>query len=125
MTTDRITLDEAMARAESWRKNPRTRPTPAVAIAVSTALAARVQQLEQYLRLAVGREVLIERGSPGRGPETGPGFGRRVPAVIEEAPVGIGDQVRCKLLRDDPDAVCSPTKAGESGIWALSQIIID
>jgi len=116
---------EALDRAESWRKNPQMRPTPAVAIAVSTTLAVRVQQLEQRLRLAVGREVLIARGNPNRGPETGPGFGRRVPAVIEEALEGLGDQVRCKLLTDDPDAVGTPNQAGDSGLWALSQIIIE
>lgn len=119
---------EALARAESWRKKPRTRPTPDVAIAVSTALAARVRQLEQHLRLAVGREVLIARGNPNRGPETGPGFGRRVPAVIEEAAeaaIGLGDQVRCRLLVDDPGADGAPNQAGDSGLWALSQIIVE
>ena len=116
---------EALAKAESWRKNPRMRPIPAVAIDVATTLAARVQQLEHHLRLAVGRKVLIERGNPKRGPETGPGFGRRVPAVIEEAIIGNGGQVRCKLLADDPDAVGSPNKAGESGVWAMSQIGIE
>ena len=116
---------EALARAESWRMNPRMRPTPVVAIAVATALANRVQQLEQRLRLAEGREVLIERGNPNRGPETGPGFGRRVPAVIEEAAVGNGCQVRCKLLADDPDAVGAPNQVGDSGLWALSQVIIE
>lgn len=119
-----MNIAEALDRAEAWRKNPRLRPTTDVAISVSTALAARVHQLEQRLRLAVGCEVLIERGNPDRGPETGPGFGRRVPAVIEEAVVGIGDQVRCRLLMDDPDAVGSPNRAGDSGVWALSQIVL-
>lgn len=116
---------EALDRAESWRKNPRIRPTAEVARQVATTLAARVQQIEKRLRLSVGREVLIERGNPNRGPETAAGFGRRVPAVIEEAVIGIGDQVRCKLLTDDPNAVSAPNRAGESGLWSLSQIIIE
>lgn len=116
---------EALARTEAWRMNPRMRPTPAVAIAVATALANRVQQLEQRLRLVEGREVLIERGNPRRGPETGPGFGRRVPAVIEDAVAGNGYDVRCKLLADDPDAVGAPNRAGDSGLWSVSQIIIE
>lgn len=116
---------EALKRAESWRNNPRMRPSPPVAIAVATALASHVRQLEQRLRLIKGREVLIERGNPNRGPDTGPGFGRRVPAVIEEPMVGIGDQVQCKLLADDPDAVGAPNRAGDSGLWSVSQIIIN
>lgn len=52
-------------------------------------------------------------------------LGRRVPAVIEEPMVGIGDQVQCKLLADDHDAVGAPNWAGDSGLWSASQIIID
>lgn len=119
---------EALARAESWRDNPRMRPQPDAAKAVGTTLAARVRQLEQQLsqvkRLAAGRQVLIERGNPDRGPDTGPGFGRRVPAIIEEALVGDW-QVQCKLLVDDQDAVGSPCRAGDSGLWSVSQIVIE
>lgn len=68
--------------------------------------------------------MLIERGNPDRGPETGPGFGRRVPAEIEEALIGDW-QVRCKSLTDDPNAVGAPCLAGDSGLWSVSQIIIE
>lgn len=119
---------EALARAESWRENPRMRPQPDAAKLVGTTLAARVRQLEQQLsqvkRLAAGRQVLIERGNPNRGPGTGPGFGRRVPAIIEEALVG-DVQVRCKLLVDDQDAVAAPCMTGDSGLWSVSQIVIE
>lgn len=121
-------LGEALAREKSWRENPNMRPQPSTAKAVATVLANRVQELEHQLalaqRLAIGRKVLILRGNPGRGPETGPGFGRKVPAVIQEVPAGTW-QVRCQLLEDDPDAVGSPSRAGESGLWAISQIVED
>lgn len=119
---------EAVIRANSWRENQKTRPQPDTARAVAIALADRVLQLEEQLRLvrrmALGRQVLIARGNADRGSETGPGFGRRVPAVIEE--VLVGDwQVRCKLLVDDPHGVGGPCRAGDSGFWSASQIIID
>lgn len=118
----------ALAREESWREHPQVRPRPDTAKAVAAALASRVRQLERQMnamqRLLVGRRVLIERGNPGRGPETGPGFGRRVSAVIEEVPVGDWE-VRCRLLVDDPDAVGAPCRAGDSGFWSVSQIIVE
>lgn len=121
-------VSEALAREKSWRENPRMRPLSETSRAIAASLADRVRQLEQQLcqvkRLVVGRQVQIDRGNPGRGPETGPGFGRRVPAVIEEALVGDW-QVRCRLLADDPNAVGSPCRAGDSGLWSVSQIIIE
>lgn len=119
---------EALIREKSWRENPRSRPQPDVAKAVAALLADRVYQLEKQLsqakRLAVGRQVLIERGNTARGPETGAGFGRRVPAVIEEALIGDW-QVRCRLLVEDPDAVVAPNRVGDSGLWSISQIVIE
>lgn len=121
-------LAEALAREKSWRGNPQMRPQPSTARMVAATLVDRIQQLDQQLtqlqRLTMGRQVLIDRGNSSRGPETGPGFGRRVPAVIEEALVGDW-QVRCKLLVDDPDAVGAPCRAGDSGLWSVSQIIIE
>ncbi len=119
---------EALAREQLWRENPQIRPQPKTAQAVATVLAERVRQLESQMalmqRLVVGRQVLVHRGNPGRGPETGSGFGRKIPAIIEEAPVGVL-QIRCRLLVDDPDAVVSPCLAGESGLWSASQIVVD
>jgi hypothetical protein len=119
-------IAEAMVREKSWRESPKIRPAPNVAKMVAATLATRVQQLEEQLaamqRLVVGRQVLIRRGNPDRGPETGPGFGRQIAAVIEEAPVGTS-QVRCKLLVNDPDSVGGPSQAGESGLWSISQIV--
>ena len=120
-----MNTDEALSREKSWSENPRMRPQPGVARAVAYTFANRVRQLEAQLeqlqRLVVGRQILIERGNPNRGPGTGQGFGRRVPAVIEE--VMDAWQVRCKLLSDDPDAVSAPSRAGDSGLWSVSQII--
>lgn len=119
-------VSEALAREKAWRESPQSRPQPGVAKSVAAALADSVRQLEDQLvlaqRLAVGRHIQILRGNPGRGQETGPGFGRKIPAVIEEV-FGVG-QVRCKLLADDPNAVGAPCLAGESGWWSVSQIIL-
>lgn len=122
-----VDLTEAMARAKAWRSNPKMRPEPRTARAVAAALADRITQLEGQLataqRLAAGREVLLLRGNPARGPETGAGFGRKVPAVVVEASVG-HHQVLCRLLADDHDAVGSPCRAGDEGLWAASQVIV-
>lgn len=121
-------LKEAMSRADAWRSNPRTRPTPDAARGVAATLADRVTLLEGQLalaqRLTAGRQVSILRGNPDRGPETGPGFGRKVPAVIVDAAVG-SYQVQCRLLADDPDAVGAPCRAGDIGLWSASQIIVE
>lgn len=121
-------VSEALAREQSWRESPQTRPQPAAAKAVAATLANQVRLLEQQLgnvqRLAVGRQVLILRGNPNRGPETGPGFGRRVPAVIVET-ADDAHQVRCQLLADDPDAVAAPCRAGEVGLWSISQVVVE
>ncbi len=63
--------------------------------------------------IAPGDEVILVRGSRGRGPETGPGFERKVRAKY----LG-GDAVNvfCELLEDDPHGG-APTKAGETGMW--------
>ena len=60
-----------------------------------------------------GDEVILVRGSRGRGPETGPGFEREVRARY----LG-GDAVNviCQLLEDDPHGGI-PTRAGEIGCW--------
>lgn len=121
------TVDDALAKVSAWRDNPRMRPQPEAVRAVAGVLADRVVQLEQQLarvkRLAEGREVLILRGNPDRGPETGPGFGRHVPAIIEDALVEDWGVV-CRLLCDDPGAVGAPCNKGDSGHWSASQIVI-
>lgn len=60
-----------------------------------------------------GDEVVLVRGSRGRGPETGPGYEREVRARY----LG-GDELNviCELLEDDPNGG-SPTKTGETGCW--------
>jgi hypothetical protein len=65
--------------------------------------------------IRVGDEVVLIRGSRGRGPESGPGFERRLRARY----LG-GDgphMVTCALLEDDPNATCAPFHAGEIGTW--------
>lgn len=64
--------------------------------------------------IMVGDEVILTRGSRGRGPESGSGFERDIRARY----IG-GDQhnVRCILLEDDPNATVAPFKAGEAGTW--------
>lgn len=119
-------IAEALAREESWRSNARIRVQPSTARAVASVLASRVHELEAQVtllqRLTVGVRVMIHRGNPDRGPETGPGFGRKIPAVIEAAPIGCW-QVQCRLLVDDPGAVGLPNRAGDSGLWSVSQIV--
>ena len=121
-------LKEALARAESWRSNPGIRPLPKTARDVAATLAGQIALLEAQLvrarRLAAGRKVLILRGNPARGPETGPGFGRKVPAVILDAAHGL-HQVECRLLADDPDAVGSPCRTEDIGLWSASQILVE
>lgn len=121
-------INEAMARAAHWRANPRTRPLSYTARIIVGTLAVRIAQLEEQLeiakRLAASRQVLIFRGNPDRGPETGRGFGRKVPAVIVDAAPG-ANQVQCRLLVDDPGAVGAPCRAGDVGLWSVSQIIIE
>jgi hypothetical protein len=119
---------EALEREKLWRSNPRARPDPSTARAVAAALADQIKCLEDRLTLmqslVVGRHILIHRGNPSRGPESGPGFSRKVTAIIEDVPAGSG-QVRCRLLEDDPHAIGAPCRAGESGLWAASQIVVD
>lgn len=61
-----------------------------------------------------GDEVTLIRGRRGRGPESGPGFQRKLRARYIS-----GDRfhVCCTLLEDDPDATVAPYKAGEDGYW--------
>jgi len=120
-------VTDALAIEKSWRKNPQSRPLPGRSKAVAAALVNHVQQLEEQLqrarKLAVGRQIQIRRGNPDRGPETGPGFGRTIPVVIVEVPTE-AHQVRCELLVDDLDAVGAPCRAGDSGLWSISQIVL-
>lgn len=117
---------EALAREELWRCNTGIRMQPSTAREVASALANRIRELEAQVallqRLVVGARILINRGNPDRGPETGPGFGRKIPAVIEAAPIGLWD-VQCRLLVDDPGAVGPPNREGDSGLWSISQIV--
>ncbi|WP_126447979.1 hypothetical protein [Sulfuricystis multivorans] len=66
-----------------------------------------------------GDEVILRRGSCGRGPETGPGYGRDVRARYLD---GNEFYVFCELLEDDPGASVPPFKAGEEGCWHYSAI---
>lgn len=121
-------LSEAIARANAWSSNPRARPTPQAARDVAAVLADHVMLLEEQLttarRLASGREVFLLRGNPNRGPDTGSGFGRKVPALIVDAAVN-RHQVCCRLLIDDPAAVGKPCRAGDEGWWSASQVVTE
>ncbi len=118
-------ITEALAREASWRESAGIRMQQHTARAVASALADRVRELQSHValmqRLVVGTRVMIHRGNPDRGPETGPGFGRKIPAVLESVSAG-NSQVRCRLLVDDPDAIGVPNRAGDSGFWSVSQI---
>lgn len=59
-------------------------------------------------------EITLIRGSRGRGPESGPGYERRLRARYIGAH---GNMVQCQLLEDDPAASVPPYKAGEIGWW--------
>lgn len=115
---------EAIARSQNWENNPRSRPDPTVARVVATTLLERIAELEASLaiaqRLSVGRVVEVQRGNPSRGPESGPGFGRSVPAVL----IGFHEpnQVECRLLADDLHAVSAPRLAGEVGHWGANEV---
>lgn len=117
----------AIEQAESWRTNPRTRPTPETTRAVVSVLVDRIKRLEEMLattqRLAVGRQVILLRGNMDRGPETGAGFGRKVPAVLLDA-TSFPNQLLCRLLVDDPNAVGAPCRAGDEGLWSASQVVL-
>ena len=62
----------------------------------------------------IGEEVVLVRGSRGRGPESGPGFERRIRAQFLGVENGV---IHCMLLEDDPNADTPPFKAGEEGWW--------
>jgi len=71
--------------------------------------------------LFFGDKVLILRGSPGRGPETGPGYGRRVRATLIGAR---GNQIRARLDQDDPgSAFADLSHRGDVGWWDRSAAI--
>lgn len=115
---------EAIARAVSWRDNPRSRPQPEMARTVAGALVNRIEVLEKELSVArtfaIGQTVIINRGNPNRGPESGPSYGRDVKAVI----IGFGEcwhEIRCRLAQDDPDAV-PPSSEGAEGFWSVTQV---
>jgi hypothetical protein len=111
--------DECMAFAvQAWNCAARTKASAAV-----TRLEEQVRELQARLSLAekllVGMPVTLHRGNPGRGPESGPGYGRKVKARI----IGlVGSRVECELAEDDPNAVGSPCRVGESGAWEASQV---
>ena len=91
-------------------------------------LAEQLRRLSQHLAKLNTLEALqagqpqpveIERGNPDRGPETGPGFGRRVPALLLRCE---GHRVLCRLEQDDPHSVAAPSRAGQEDWWEASQI---
>ena len=79
---------------------------------------AKLDTLEA-LQTGQPQPVEIERGNPDRGPETGPGFGRRVRALLLRCD---GHQVLCRLMQDDPHSVAPPSRAGQEDWWEASQI---
>ncbi|WP_313315387.1 hypothetical protein [Pulveribacter sp.] len=79
---------------------------------------AKLDTLEA-LQAGQPQAVEIERGNPERGPATGAGFGRRVPALLLRCE---GHQVLCRLVQDDPHAVAAPSRAGQEGWWEARQI---
>ncbi|KLR57425.1 hypothetical protein [Diaphorobacter sp. J5-51] len=69
------------------------------------------------------RQVLLARGNPNRGPESGTGHGRWVPVQFLGFAQPEGMQVKCQLLEDDPWAVGAPDKAGDIGLWSMSAVV--
>jgi hypothetical protein len=61
-----------------------------------------------------GDEVILTRGSRGRGPDSGPGFERELRARYIGAR---GNTVYCELLEDDPFATVAPFRKGGRGHW--------
>lgn len=92
------------------------------------AVADAKERLEKVRALidayAAPREVLLERGNPLRGPESGTGHGRwvrvRFLGLLEE---NGGMQSSCQLLEDDPWAAGAPDKAGDVGLWSTSAVV--
>lgn len=84
-------------------------------------LSQQLAKLDTLEALQAGQPqpVEIERGNPERGPGTGAGFGRRVPALLLRCE---GRQVLCRLVQDDPHGVAEPSRAGQEGWWEASQI---
>lgn len=94
-------------------------------------LQGRLAKIDALLtRGAAPRKILLRRGNPDRGPESGTGHGRwvlvqfleLVPFLGHVRPGG-GMQVRCQLLEDDPWAVGAPDKAGDIGRWSISAVV--
>lgn len=119
----RVALRSAIDVFEKWLATPDIDPTHAdTANRELPQLRERLAK-ESMLRTSPGQyEVLILRGNPDRGPETGPGFGRKVRAQFlndfDSRQIG----VKCRLLEDDPHGIGKPDKAGEEGWWEISQI---
>lgn len=78
------------------------------------ALVTDVTNSERPDGIRPGDEVVLVRGSRGRGPESGPGYERQVRARYLGGQNGM---VQCELLEDDPNAGTAPFKAGEVGWW--------
>jgi len=106
--------DAGLAVIEHPRKGPKACFT---LTAAGEALVARLPS--NACEFTQGAMVVISRGNPDRGPETGSGYGREVLGRFLRIE---GGQPYCALLADDPDSVGKPDKASDKGLWCWSQV---
>ena len=87
-------------------------------------LRERLAKLDKIRNAPVSEPIAVRilRGSPTRAAETGPGYGRLVPALFLRELDQTGHNVKCRLLADDPGSVGKPDNAGEEGWWCITQI---
>lgn len=121
----RTTLLSAIEHYERWLRDQTEEKFRAKATATLPKLRERLSKVEKILMgpPSEPREILILRGNPDRGADTGPGYGRLVPALFLREFDQTGHNVKCRLLADDTAAVGSPNNAGEEGWWCVSQVV--
>lgn len=121
----RTTLLSAVEHYERWLSNETEEKYRTEAMATLPDLRERLSKVEKILmgRPSEPREVRILRGNPSRGAETGPGYGRLVPAMFLREFDQTGHNIKCRLLANDPNAVGKPNAVGEEGWWSVSQMV--
>ena len=97
----------------------------AEAVSALPDLRERLAKVEKIRNTSPSEPIAVHllRGNPNRGAETGPGYGRLVPALFLREFDQAGFNVKCRLLADDPDAVGKPNVAGEEEWWSVSQLV--